>query len=136
MVTAMELSGTAYLYNLSLLATTFIGFSVIVLTLCQALGHKPSNFDALLAHLYMEYGLVIAVSSLLPGGGRVLEAGAGAGWHSLALARTGHAGTPTAMKGRGAAIAKVLGGAPLGETAFGLNAAKKDLATAVQFGAS
>ena len=46
------------------------------------------------------------------------------------------AGTPTAMKGRGAAIAKVLGGAPLGETAFGLSAAKKDLATAVQFGAS
>jgi len=45
------------------------------------------------------------------------------------------AGTPTAMKGRGAVIAKVLGGAPLGETAFGLNAAKKDLATAVQFGA-
>src|ERR1700731_1737749 len=46
------------------------------------------------------------------------------------------AGTPTAMKGRGAMIAKVLGGAPLGETAFGLNAAKKDLACAVQFGAS
>ena len=46
------------------------------------------------------------------------------------------AGTPTAMKGRGTIIAKVLGGAPLGETAFGLNAAKKDLATAVQFGAS
>ena len=46
------------------------------------------------------------------------------------------AGTPTAMKGRGAVIAKVLGGAPLGETAFGLTAAKKDLATAVQFAAS
>src|SRR6266852_5471503 len=46
------------------------------------------------------------------------------------------AGTPTAMKGRGTIIAKVLGGAPLGETAFGLNAAKKDLATAVQFGTS
>jgi 3-hydroxyisobutyrate dehydrogenase len=46
------------------------------------------------------------------------------------------AGTPTAMKGRGAVIAKVLGGAPLGETAFGLNAAKNDLACAVQFGAS
>src|SRR5258708_8012769 len=37
---------------------------------------------------------------------------------------------------RGPAIAKVLGGAPLGETAFGLNAAKKDLACAVQIGAS
>jgi 3-hydroxyisobutyrate dehydrogenase len=46
------------------------------------------------------------------------------------------AGTPTAMKGRGAAIAKVLGGAPLGPTAFGLSAARKDLATAVQFAAS
>src|SRR6202011_5397634 len=46
------------------------------------------------------------------------------------------AGTPTAMKGRGPVIAKVLGGAPLGETAFGLNAAKKDLACAVQFGVS
>lgn len=43
------------------------------------------------------------------------------------------AGTPTAMKGRGAVIARVLGGQPLGETAFGLSAAKKDLATAVQF---
>jgi 3-hydroxyisobutyrate dehydrogenase len=46
------------------------------------------------------------------------------------------AGTPTAMKGRGAVIARVLSGQPLGETAFGLGAAKKDLATAVQFAAS
>ena len=46
------------------------------------------------------------------------------------------AGTPTAMKGRGAIIAKVLSGQPLGPTAFGLSAAKKDLATAVQFAAS
>jgi 3-hydroxyisobutyrate dehydrogenase len=43
------------------------------------------------------------------------------------------AGAPTAMKGRGALIAKVLSGAPLGPTAFGLSAAKKDLATAVNF---
>jgi 3-hydroxyisobutyrate dehydrogenase len=43
------------------------------------------------------------------------------------------AGAPAAMKGRGAVIAKVLGGSPLGPTAFGLSAAKKDLATAVQF---
>jgi 3-hydroxyisobutyrate dehydrogenase len=46
------------------------------------------------------------------------------------------AGAPTAMKGRGPLIAKVLGGAPLGPTAFGLSAAKKDLATAVQFAAT
>jgi 3-hydroxyisobutyrate dehydrogenase len=46
------------------------------------------------------------------------------------------AGTPTAMKGRGAVIAKALSGIPPGETAFGVSAAKKDLATAVQFAAS
>jgi 3-hydroxyisobutyrate dehydrogenase len=46
------------------------------------------------------------------------------------------AGTPTAMKGRSGIIAKVLGGQPLGPTAFGLSAARKDLATAVQFAAS
>src|SRR4030081_1273422 len=46
------------------------------------------------------------------------------------------AGTPTAMKGRRAAIATALSGAPRGETAFGPNAAKKDLASALQFGAS
>lgn len=45
-------------------------------------------------------------------------------------------GTPTAMKGRGPFIATMLGGAPPGETAFGLSAAKKDLATAVQFATS
>ena len=45
-------------------------------------------------------------------------------------------GTPTAMKGRGPFIARMLGGASLEETAFGLSAAKKDLATAVQFAAS
>ena len=46
------------------------------------------------------------------------------------------AGTPTAMKGRSAVIAKVLGGEPPGEAAFSLSAAKKDLATAVQFARS
>jgi 3-hydroxyisobutyrate dehydrogenase len=45
-------------------------------------------------------------------------------------------GTPTAMKARGPFIARMLDRAPPGETAFGLSAAKKDLATAVQFAAS
>jgi 3-hydroxyisobutyrate dehydrogenase len=49
---------------------------------------------------------------------------------------TDTSGAPAAMKGRGPAIAKVLGGAPMGATAFGLNAATKDLACAVQFAAS
>jgi 3-hydroxyisobutyrate dehydrogenase len=45
-------------------------------------------------------------------------------------------GTPAAMKGRGAVIARGLAGEKPGDTAFGLSAAKKDLATAVQFAAS
>jgi 3-hydroxyisobutyrate dehydrogenase len=43
------------------------------------------------------------------------------------------AGAPAAMKGRGALIAKALAGQPRGETAFGISAARKDLATAVRF---
>jgi len=46
------------------------------------------------------------------------------------------AGAPAAMKGRGAVIARGLSEQPRGETAFGISAAKKDLATAVQFAAS
>jgi 3-hydroxyisobutyrate dehydrogenase len=46
------------------------------------------------------------------------------------------AGTPTAMKGRGAVIAKMLAGEKPGETAFAVSAAKKDLATAVAFAQS
>jgi 3-hydroxyisobutyrate dehydrogenase len=46
------------------------------------------------------------------------------------------AGTPTALRARGPGIAKVLGGQKAGETAFALSAARKDLATAVQFGQS
>jgi 3-hydroxyisobutyrate dehydrogenase len=46
------------------------------------------------------------------------------------------AGTPTALKARGPGIARMLSGQPAGETAFGLSAAKKDLATAVAFGKS
>jgi 3-hydroxyisobutyrate dehydrogenase len=45
-------------------------------------------------------------------------------------------GAPTAMKARGASIAKAVAGEASGEPAFTLSAAKKDLATAVQFAAS
>jgi 3-hydroxyisobutyrate dehydrogenase len=45
-------------------------------------------------------------------------------------------GAPTAMKARGASIAKAVAGETSGEPAFTLSAAKKDLATAVQFAAS
>jgi 3-hydroxyisobutyrate dehydrogenase len=46
------------------------------------------------------------------------------------------AGTPMAMQQRGGEIARVLGGAEPSPTAFGLNAARKDLATMVAEAAS
>jgi 3-hydroxyisobutyrate dehydrogenase len=42
-------------------------------------------------------------------------------------------GTPTAMKGRGPAIAKLLAGTPTGAPSFQLSAAKKDLATMIAY---
>jgi 3-hydroxyisobutyrate dehydrogenase len=45
-------------------------------------------------------------------------------------------GAPTAMKGRGPDIANVLAGAPQGDTAFAISAAKKDLASAVRYAAT
>jgi 3-hydroxyisobutyrate dehydrogenase len=42
-------------------------------------------------------------------------------------------GTPTAMKGRGPDIAKLLGGQPTGAPAFDVGAAKKDLVTMAAF---
>jgi hypothetical protein len=63
---SMELPGTSYLYTMAVLGITFIGFSAIVMQLRQSLGRKLRAFDALFAHVYMEFGLIITVGSMLP----------------------------------------------------------------------
>jgi hypothetical protein len=62
----MELPGTSYLYTVAILGMTFIGFSVIVMLLRQTLGRKLRAFDALFAHVYMEFGLIISMGAMLP----------------------------------------------------------------------
>jgi hypothetical protein len=62
----MELPGALYLYTLASLAMTFIGFSTIVMTVRQTLGHKLSRLDVLIARVYMGFGLMISASALLP----------------------------------------------------------------------
>ena len=62
----MELPGTAYLYTMALLGMTFIGFSAIVMLLRQTLGRRLRAFDALFAHVYMEFGLIISAGAMLP----------------------------------------------------------------------
>jgi hypothetical protein len=62
----MELPGTSYLYTMAVLGMTFIGFSAIVMQLRQTMGRKLRTFDALFAHVYMEFSLIITVGSMLP----------------------------------------------------------------------
>ena len=62
----MELPGTAYLYTMAILAMTFIGFSAIVMLLRQTLGRRLRVIDALIAHSYMEFGLILTLGAMLP----------------------------------------------------------------------
>lgn len=62
----MEVTGAAYLYTIAVIGVTFIGFSAIVLMLRQTSGQSLQRFDILIAHVYMEFGLIVSVGSLLP----------------------------------------------------------------------
>jgi len=62
----MDIPGSAYLYTVAVLGMTFIGFSAIVMMLRQTLGLTLRPFDILIAHIYMEFGLIISVGALLP----------------------------------------------------------------------
>ena len=61
----MEVAG-AYLYTIAVIGITFIGFSAIVMMLRQISGQSLETFDILIAHVYMEFGLIVSVGSLLP----------------------------------------------------------------------
>ena len=62
----MEVTGAAYLYTIAVIGITFIGFSAIVMMLRQTSGQSLQRFDILIAHVYMEFGLIVTVGSLLP----------------------------------------------------------------------
>jgi len=62
----MEVTGAAYLYTIAVIGITFIGFSAIVMMLRQTSGQPLERFDILIAHIYMEFGLLVSVGALLP----------------------------------------------------------------------
>ena len=62
----MELAGAGYLFNLSIIAVTFVGFSAIVVILRQSLGNPFQPLDSLASRLFMTWGFVVAFSALLP----------------------------------------------------------------------
>jgi hypothetical protein len=61
-----ELPGAGYLYTMAILGMTFIGYSAVVMLLRQTLGRKLRAFDALFAHVYMEFGLIVSMGAMLP----------------------------------------------------------------------
>jgi hypothetical protein len=64
--TGIELPGAPFLYTMGIIGMTFIGFSAIVMLLRQTSGRKLRPFDALFAHVYMEFGLIVSVGAMLP----------------------------------------------------------------------
>jgi hypothetical protein len=59
----MEMAESGYFYTVAILGMTFIGFSAIVMLLRQTVGLKLRAFDALFAHVHMEFGLIISMGA-------------------------------------------------------------------------
>ena len=62
----MELPGSGYLYNLSVLAVTFATVSALVMLVRQTLGGKLSNFDIFLLRGFVSFSLFVAFAAILP----------------------------------------------------------------------
>jgi hypothetical protein len=62
----MDLPGSEYLFNLSLLAITFAAVSVLVMLIRQTMGGKLTNVDVYLIASYVGIDFAIAVDAVLP----------------------------------------------------------------------
>jgi hypothetical protein len=62
----MELPGTTYLFNLSLISITFTAVSALVMLVRQTMGGKLSNFDVYLITSYISFGFVLSLMAILP----------------------------------------------------------------------
>jgi hypothetical protein len=62
----VELEGTTFFYNLSVLAITFAAVSALVMLVRQTLGGKLSGFDIYLLRAYISFGFAVAIGAVLP----------------------------------------------------------------------
>jgi hypothetical protein len=62
----MELPGSGYLFNLAMLAITFVGFTAIVVVLRQSAGGKLLPIDTVVARLFMVWGFTVTYAAMLP----------------------------------------------------------------------
>jgi hypothetical protein len=62
----MELAGTNYLYNLTLISVTFAGFAALIAALRQMVGGRLTKHDAFLIRSALLRSLIVIVCALLP----------------------------------------------------------------------
>jgi hypothetical protein len=62
----MEMPGSTYLFNLSIVAMSFAAVSVLVMLVRQMMGGKLSNFDVHATASYVGSGFMLTIIALLP----------------------------------------------------------------------
>jgi hypothetical protein len=62
----MELAGSAYLFNLAMIAITFAGFTAIFMMLRQTRGDSLTTYDLFVTRNYMMVSFLIVLGALLP----------------------------------------------------------------------
>src|SRR5262249_46867414 len=63
---SMDLPGSAYLYSLSVVSTTYVGFSALLVGLRQAKGDRLTAYDAYFTLTFIQIGFIVTICSLLP----------------------------------------------------------------------
>lgn len=62
----MELPGASYLFTLATVSTTYVGFAALLLGLRQAKGSRLTRYDTYFTLMFIQLGLIVTVSGLLP----------------------------------------------------------------------
>jgi hypothetical protein len=57
---------STFLYELATIATTFVGFSALIMTVRQTLGHGLSELEAWITRTFVQLGFMITAGALTP----------------------------------------------------------------------
>src|SRR5262249_27603326 len=63
---SMDLPGSSYLYSLSVVSTTYVGFSALLVGLRQAKGDRLTSYDAYFTLTFIQIGFIVTIGSLMP----------------------------------------------------------------------
>jgi hypothetical protein len=62
----MQSQESTFLYELATIATTFVGFSALIMTVRQVLGHGLSELEAWITRTFVQLGFLITAGALTP----------------------------------------------------------------------